>query len=265
MSDDANHLVYTTLSGAIRDTVSTLPLPPGNLPLLLHLDNEVNLCSEWQCNGGGILNSSVAAQEYANLYVQVYDAIRSLGQPRYLLAPAPLAPGGCVWCQCCGSDSCQFQPGETGLQFMQHMRAAVPNVFAKMDFLASHSYPATNIGYGFNVPFQQGRPGLEYYKLELDLIGRALPVVIAETGWAVNEAPNPSQQDKAFGTVSAYQEIWLSDGNVTAVTPFILADPQWGDKLGFGYLTADLSSTYPVFDSVKQLRCSMHEGNNYDC
>ena len=55
-----------------------------------------------------------------------------------------LAPGGCVQCGCCGSQNCAGdRAGITGLQFIDAMKAAVPDVFDYVDFLASHSYPAS--------------------------------------------------------------------------------------------------------------------------
>lgn len=54
--------------------------------------------------------------------------------------------------------------------------AAIPSVFDRIDFLASHSYPAQGIGWGFNVPLTQGMPGLKYYELELQHINRTVQV-----------------------------------------------------------------------------------------
>jgi hypothetical protein len=52
------------------------------------------------------------------------------------------------------------------------MKDAVPDIFLHLDYWATHSYPASGIGYGFNVPYDQGLPGLLYYQRELSLVNR---------------------------------------------------------------------------------------------
>lgn len=66
--------------------------------------------------------------------------------------------------------------GITGLTFMDAMKAAVPDVFDHIDFLASHAYPASGIGYGFNAPLSQATPGLLYFQLELARVNRSVQV-----------------------------------------------------------------------------------------
>lgn len=102
------------------------------------------------------------------------------------------------------------------------MKSAVPDIFQQVDFFASHAYPASGIGYGFNAPYDQAAPGnklnkeysikkltldrigLTYYRQELQHIGRSLPVLITETGWALNPGggePQCTEQNKADWTV----------------------------------------------------------------
>ena len=59
--------------------------------------------------------------------------------------------------------------------------AAVPGIWSSVDFLASHAYPASGIGYGFNAPMPQALPGLLYYEMELAQINRSVQV------WTVQE------------------------------------------------------------------------------
>ncbi|ETO01404.1 hypothetical protein RFI_36036 [Reticulomyxa filosa] len=113
---------------------------------------------------------------------------------------------------------------------MQIMMDVIPTIFEKVDFLASHSYPASNIGYGFNVPYDQGIPGLLYYQKELDTIGRSVQVLITETGWATNVNPTCTEQEKAQWTVSAFG-LWRNDSRVMGVMPFMLQDAYWGDQI----------------------------------
>ncbi len=73
-------------------------------------------------HSGDWLNASQTATEYTHFYKYVREALLALPiAPSLRIAPAPLAPGGARSCQCCGSDSCQFQGGDTGLVFMNYM------------------------------------------------------------------------------------------------------------------------------------------------
>jgi hypothetical protein len=140
---------------------------------------------------------------------------------------------------------------------MEAMQAAVPGIFNKIDFLASHSYGAQGIGWGFNVPYAQAGPGLWYFRKELSTIGREqLSVAITETGWATHRQGLPSctEQQKASWTVEAYNGVWRNDTRVLAVTPFMLMDPVWGGKDGYEYVHMT-GGVAPVFTAVKNLRC----------
>ncbi len=117
--------------------------------------------------------------------------------------------------------------------------------------------PASGIGYGFNAPYSQGLPGLTYYQLELQHVGKNMKVLVTETGWASHTQglPSCSEDDKASWTVSAYQNVWLNDTRIMGVMPFMLQDPTWGDQDGSDYVLTN-GQLQPVFNSVKQLRCS---------
>ncbi len=49
--------------------------------------------------------------------------------------------------------------GILGLQFIDAMRAAVPDLFTQLDFFASHAYPSSGLGFGFNAPYDQASTG----------------------------------------------------------------------------------------------------------
>lgn len=100
--------------------------------------------------------------------------------------------------------------------FMRAMTYETPEVFEKIDGLASHSYP--------NPGFSQSSQslGVYSYKRELNLIkslgARNIPVFITETGWssdAVNQIVIASYYKDAF------ENTW-NNPSVVAVTPFIL-------------------------------------------
>lgn len=182
-----------------------------------------------------------------------------MGDSRIKVSTGALAPGGNIQCGCCGSSSCgnDDMAGITGLDYMNAMIDAIPNIFDKIDFLASHSYPADGIGYGFNVPFDESIIGLEYYKKELDTIGRSLQVLVTETGWATNPPgglPTCTEIQKANWTANAYNYVWHNDSRIMGIMPFMLQDSYWGDQLGYEYVNTN-GNVAQVFSTVQQLRC----------
>lgn len=262
-SDDPAHRNYTTLANAFRAVVASLPRVNGR-NLYLQIDNEPDLCYEWFCNPGEAqpLQYAEMAAEYASFYKYVVLAIRSLGDSRIKVAYGALAPGGARQCGCCGSQNCPAdQGGITGLTYMDAMVAAVPDIWSYVDFLATHSYPASGIGFGFNCPLDQATPGLTYYQLELQKIGRSLQVLVTETGWATNAPglPTCTEQNKADWTVGAYKQVWLNDSAVMGVMPFMLQDATWGDQDGWEYVMTN-GQIMPVYNEVQQLRCSLGFG-----
>lgn len=134
------------------------------------------------------------------------------------------------------------------------MKAAVPDVWDHADVLFSHAYPASGVGYGFNAPYSQALPGLQYYELELAATRPRLQVVVSETGWATHRQGLPicTEQQKAAWTVSSYINVWGNDTRIAGVTPFMLQGPTWGDQDGYGYVSVS-GSPYPVYGEVAQL------------
>ena len=126
------------------------------------------------------------------------------------------------------------------------------------DFLATHSYPATGIGYGFNAPMPAGAVGLQYYQHELQVIGRSLPVMVTETGWATKPPggnPPCTEAQKAAWTIDAYAHVFYNDTRVAGVMPFMLQGPQWGTKYGYEYVTMS-NTAVDVFSAVQRMRCA---------
>ncbi|MCA9648813.1 MAG: hypothetical protein KC501_02835 [Myxococcales bacterium] len=258
-SDDPGHLAYGGLAQAYADTVASLPQRDG-WPMVIEVHNEPNLCYEWACDPGdgndGWLAYGQAAAEYAHMLSDVANALHGLGDARIMVMNGGLAPGGTVSCECGGEG---FDPGITSVEYVQAMRTAVPDLFARLDAWASHSYPANGLGYGFFVGYEapgwDAETGLLYYQHELTAIGTSLPVIITETGWTVSPAAGgPGNRDAvATWTRSAYERVWLVEPEILAVLPFMLQDPSWDD---FAWVAGD-GSHYPVFDTVRDYRCSM--------
>jgi len=257
MSDDAGHLVYTSIARSYADVVNDLRgVMQGDVWLQVH--NEPNLCDEWRCqDASGTMTSDQMAQEFAYFFVAVAQAIRQLGDSRLHVTGGPPAPGGVGACTCCQSGvNCGYSGGATSYQFLAQMKAHKSDVFSYYDWMASHSYPSSAEGSGFGAPIDNAGVGLTMYKKELAAIGRSLQVIITETGWATNSGDFHCTEDqKSQWMPLVYERYWNSDSAVIGTTPFMLADQRWGEQLGYGWIHPD-TSPYPIFNSVKQARQS---------
>jgi hypothetical protein len=114
--------------------------------------------------------------------------------------------------------------------------------------LSSHSYP--NPGF-VGSPYASGRGSVRTYEWELYLLEswgvKELPVFITETGW---EGSKMSRQSIAQNFAIAYQNIWLPDDRVKAVTPFVL-DYQGYPFLGFSWKQYGSDQYYPEYYTVQ--------------
>lgn len=96
--------------------------------------------------------------------------------------------------------------------------------------LASHSYP--NPGFS-GIPYGFGRGTVRTYQWELDLLKQLgikdMPVFITETGWVRGDESQVADNYKI-----AFENVWLPDGRVVAVTPFVF-DYQGDPFLSFSW------------------------------
>ncbi|OGK15955.1 hypothetical protein A2690_00685 [Candidatus Roizmanbacteria bacterium RIFCSPHIGHO2_01_FULL_39_12b] len=104
-------------------------------------------------------------------------------------------------------------------QFWKDVLAVQPYIFDHIDGLVSHCYP--NPGFSAS-PHKRGRNSIGCYEWELSIlsnlgISKELPVFITETGWHSNGG-NLAENYRV-----AYEDLWLKDFRVRAVTPFILS------------------------------------------
>jgi len=146
-------------------------------------------------------------------------------------------------------------------KFMQEMNWEVPGIFEQLDGWASHSYP--NHGY-LGKPWETGKTSIRGYDWELTVlknnfkIAKDLPVFITETGWPKSQLTANSYQLSAKKRTTpryydektvanyfkqAYEDVWLKDSRVKAITPFLLnynqdlfAEFSWLDLKGDPYL-----------------------------
>jgi len=141
-------------------------------------------------------------------------------------------------------------------KFMQQMNFEVPGIFEKLDGWTSHSYP----NHGFlGKPWENGKTSVRGYEWELNIlkntfkVSRDLPVFITETGWPKSGKGNKYYDEKTVAEYIkyAFENVWLKDERVKAVTPFVLNYPQdlfdefsWFDKKG---------QPYPQCETVKNI------------
>jgi len=192
------------------------------------LFNEPNHTKEW----GGEVNP----KEYAKILEEFSNKFHSLNTNFLILNSGfdLAAPNG-------------KETMEAG-SFMQQNNFEVPGVFEKIDGWTSHSYP--NHGY-LGKPWESGKTSIRGYEWELNLLKNAfkvqkdLPVFITETGWPKTTLGLKKYYDEK--TVAdffkyAFENVWLKDERVKAVTPFVLNYPQelfdefsWYNKEGQPY------------------------------
>ncbi|MBI3366059.1 hypothetical protein HY041_00325 [Candidatus Roizmanbacteria bacterium] len=130
------------------------------------------------------------------------------------------------------------------------------------DGLASHSYPNPAFS---GTPWNTGRGTVKSYEWELGLLGRLgvnkkLPVFITETGWSADRL---SRDTIASYFQIAYQNMWLLDDRVVAVTPFVF-DYQGEPFLNFSWKMYQNEEYYPQYYTVQSLSKTKGEPEQID-
>ena len=133
------------------------------------------------------------------------------------------------------------------LRFLQAMNLKVPGIFSRLDGWVSHSYP----NHGFvGKPWETGKASVQGYQWELSLLKnnfgttQELPVLITETGWL-------NQEKMSQFVKQAFEEVWLKDEKIIAITPFILNYP-FSPFENFSWLDAE-GNPYPQYEIVKKM------------
>jgi hypothetical protein len=171
------------------------------------IGNEPNHTKEW----GNELNP----EEYANYLYQFSSKLKETSDEFYILpagfdASAP-------------SDKLHLDEA----QFLQRMLNENPSTFEHIDGWNSHSYPNPNFSASAT---KSGRGSIRTYEWELDLLknmglDKKLPIFITETGWihsknGRNGNLSPSTISERF--ITAFENVWLTNNRIIAITPFIL-------------------------------------------
>lgn len=144
--------------------------------------------------------------------------------------------------------------------FMMKMNDEVPNIFKKLDGWASHSYP--NPDY-IGKPTDMGRGSIRNYEWELSVLKNKfnvseLPVFITETGWphAEGETYNSkyyTDEKSASFLKQAFENVWLKDERVVAVTPFTIYYDSPHDHFSFVEKNGDTYRNFEVLKAMKKV------------
>jgi len=206
--------------------------------------NEPNQAKEW----GGEINP----KEYAKILSEFNSKFKILNSKfKILNAGFDLAAPN-------GKDTME------ALSFMEEMNKEIPGIFEKLDGWVSHSYP----NHGFlGKPWEIGKTSIRGYEWELNIlknnfkIQKDLPVFITETGWPkVGSEKWEVRSGKNYydgKTVAeffkyAFENVWLKDERIKAITPFVLNYP--GELFAkFSWLDQE-GNSYPQFETIKNLK-----------
>lgn len=133
------------------------------------------------------------------------------------------------------------------LKFLKAMNSKVPGIFSRLDGWVSHAYP----NHGFvGKPWETGKASIQGYLWELLLlknnfgVTKELPVFITETGWL-------NQERTAQFIQQAFEDVWLKEEKILAITPFIL-NYSFSPFANFSWLDA-VGQPYPQYEIVKKM------------
>ncbi len=116
--------------------------------------------------------------------------------------------------------------------------------------LSSHSYPNPAFA---GSPYASGKGTVRTYAWELDLLKsigvKDLPVFITETGW---HAGNVTREQIAAYFKTVYEEVWLPDNRVVAVTPFVL-NYEGEPFIHFSWAVPGNGDYYPQYTVVENI------------
>ena len=200
---------YSSIAHAYRRVVQGLPRRDGST-LYVQIWNEPDLALEW--------SGEPSAEEYGHFFVDVAQAIHSIGDPRVKVLNGALTPG-----------NVSFTRGLTN----------VPGFAQSFDLWASHCYPL-NHPPSYNIHDGTARYPqytIDCYLLELralrDYGGRRnVRVLLTETGYGLYDRtfrfegyPTITEDNRAYYMKRAFRDFWVSWPEVVGATPFELVDP----------------------------------------
>lgn len=214
--------------------------------------NETNHDKEW---GGD--SDPVEYAQILDKYLKVFSQ-----NPKYKILNAGMdlaAPNGSTTIE--------------AFKYLRDMDRAIPRIFNRLSAWSSHSYP--NHGY-LGKPTEYKKTSIRGYQFELALLKKELgvtinlPVFITETGWPFEYANCKQQINKYRKWITvcsnkyyspeksaeyikyAYENYWLKDDQVVAVTPFVLNYP-YTPFTEFSWLNEE-GSPSAQFNTIAQIQ-----------
>ncbi len=232
---------YRTMAEVFRKVVSDLPRSDV-YPLYVEIWNEPNLDIEWSGKSN--------LWEYAHFFVEVSDAIRSLGDRRIKILNGAFA----------------LSPEATEACIKAH-----PRFIDAFDVWGSHPYPQNHPPEYNNIDGTAKHPEatLDGFLLEtrvLEKYGRKdVKVMILETGYplgnGVYEAegfPPIDEYNRADYMMRAFRDLYPRFPQLIAVFPFLFSDPGW---TAFNWVPVDSGTDEkglptrptPMYEAVRAL------------
>jgi hypothetical protein len=149
--------------------------------------------------------------------------------------------------------------------YLDRMDKAVPGIFKKIDGWAAHTYPLpaykgkpTDIRVTGESDEEAGRNTIRSYQFDLRVLKSkfnvGLPVFITETGWPHREGTQLHSEWLPAETIAeyyqtAFQDLFLTDPQVVAVTPFIMTMTGLDN---FAFIDSK-GNPYPQYNAVKNI------------
>jgi hypothetical protein len=189
--------------------------------------NEVNRGDEW----GG----EPDAASYAQILSYTVDAFKSKDPDFFILSS--------------GMDnaSANMNNARNEYDFLREMAQEDPDIFNKIDGIASHSYP--NPGFS-QPPTKSGPQSIATFKYERalaqSLSGKKLPVFITETGWSTDAV---AEEAAALYFKYAFTNVWDDEGLI-AVTPFLFRAGSPFEHFSFMHPSGELTQEYKIVESL---------------
>lgn len=203
---------YTSIAQAVKGVVAGLPRT-DMCPLYIEVWNEPNLAVEW--------SGKPDPKEYADFFVAVSKAIRSIGDPRIRVLNGGLA---------------------TSPEWAERLCKANPEFINAFDLWACHPYPM-NRPPSLNLHDKTVKPGSELcidsYLLELAKLREAgrpdVKVMITETGWDLGNGvytrseghPIIDEYNRADYAMRAFRDHYPKWPELVAVFPFEFSNEGW--------------------------------------
>jgi len=135
--------------------------------------------------------------------------------------------------------------------FFRAMESSDPEIFSKIDGMASHAYPNPAFS---SPPASRTYESIYSFNYERNLIdyfaGKTLPIFITETGWSTSSISDTTQSQYYS---YAFANVW-NDPDIVAVTPFLFSAQQ-GQFTNFSFVIGSTKAAkYYSLENIKKIK-----------